>query len=70
MKYKCILPFTTDTFDENGFCTFELKTVKPGEIYELGNERCIDGEIRLNGVNTESWLEITREQLKEYFEEM
>lgn len=42
------------------------------KIYELddGNHIIIGGEIHLDSVEDGSWLEITKEHLKEYFEEV
>lgn len=68
MKYKCIAPFSLDEYDENGFSTGEIHEVKAGEIYEIGAERIIDGEIHLN--SDTSWLEISREMLEKYFVEV
>lgn len=70
MKYKCIKPFVLDTYDGDGFYVDEYMEIKAGEIYEVGNEKIIDGEIHLDGVNVNRWIEILRETLDEYFEEV
>lgn len=70
MKYKCISPFTTDAYDEDHFYTFKEKEIKPGEIYKFEHKSPVDGAMCLNGVNTNNWIEISKEQPKEYFEEI
>lgn len=70
MKYKCINPFMLDTYDNDGFYVGEHMEIKAGEIYEVGNEKIIDGEIHLDGVNVNRWIEISKETLDEYFEEV
>lgn len=71
MKYKCIKPFALDTYDGDGFYIDEyMEIIKAGEIYEVGNEKIIDGEIHLDGVNVNRWIEISKETLDEYFEEV
>lgn len=70
MKYKCIKPFMLDTYDNDGFYTDGYMEIKTGEVYEVGNEKIIDGEIHLDGVNVNRWIEISKETLDEYFEEV
>lgn len=38
--------------------------IKIGEVYEVGNENIIDGEIHLDGVNVNRWIEISKETLR------
>lgn len=70
MKYKCTKPFMLDAYDNDGFYTDGYMEIKAGEIYEVGNEKIIDGEIHLDGVNVNRWIEISKETLDEYFEEV
>lgn len=70
MKYKCIKPFMLDTHDGDGFYVDGYMEIKAGEIYEVGNEKIIDGEIHLDGVNVNRWIEISKETLDEYFTEV
>ena len=46
--------------------------IDKGKIYELddGNHTIIGAEIHLDSVEDGSWLEITKEHLEEYFEEV
>lgn len=69
MKYKCVKAFTLDTYDGDGFYVDGYMEIKTGEVYEVGNEKIIDGEIHLDGVNVNRWIEISRETLNEHFEE-
>ena len=70
MRYKCMKSFMVDTYDDYGFYTDGYMEIKAGEIYEVGNEKIIDGEIHLDGVNVNRWIEISKETLDEYFEEV
>ena len=37
---------------------------------ENGNEKIIDGDIHLDGVNVNRWIEISKETLEKHFEEV
>lgn len=74
-QYKCKKSFCVDKYDDDGFLIENSSVViDKGKIYELddGNHIIIGGEIHLDSVEDEdgSWLEITKEHLKEYFEEV
>lgn len=70
MKYKCTKSLMLDSYDDDGFCVDGYMEIKAGEIYEVGNEKIIDGEIHLDGINVKRWIEISKETLDEYFEEV
>ncbi len=70
MKYKCIKPFMLDAYDGDGFYVGGYMEIKAGEVYEVGNEKIIDGEIHLDGANVNRWIEISKETLDEYFTEV
>lgn len=70
MKYKCVKAFILDTYDNDGFYVDGYMEIEVGEVYEVGNEKIIDGEIHLDGVNVNRWIEISRETLNEHFEEV
>ena len=70
MKYKCTKSFMLDTYDGDGFYVGGYMEIKSGEIYEVGNEKIIDGEIHLDGVNVNRWIEISKETLDECFTEV
>lgn len=69
MKYKCMKPFMVDTYDD-GFYTDGYMEIKIGEVYEVGDEKIIDGEIHLDGVNVNRWVEIPKETLEKHFVEV
>ena len=70
MRYKCMKPFMLDTYDGDGFYVDGYMEIKAGEIFEDGNEKIIDGEIHLDGVNVNRWIEISEKTLDEYFTEV
>ena len=70
MKYKCIKTFVLDSYDDDGFYTDGYMEIKVGEVYEVGNEKIIGGDIHLDGVNVNRWIEISKETLEEYFVEV
>lgn len=69
MKHKCVKAFTVDAYDDDGFYVDGYIEIEVGEVYEVGNENIIDGEIHLYGVNVNRWIEISKETLNEHFEE-
>lgn len=70
MKYKCVKTFTVDACDDDGFYVDGYIEIEVGEVYEVGNENIIDGEIHLDGVNVNRWIEISKETLGKYFVEV
>lgn len=70
MKYKCVTAFYLEEYDDNGFDTGECIEVEPGEIYETVDIDIIGGEIHLDGVNVNRWIEISKEMLDECFTEV
>ena len=50
MKYKCVKAFMLDTYDGDGFYVDGYMEIEVGEVYEVGNEKIIDGEIHLEVV--------------------
>ena len=72
MKYKCKKTFLLDRYDDDGFCVEDYTQVNEGELFELCEDlfRVIGGEIRLVGINNGQWLEISKETLAIYFEEV
>lgn len=70
MRYKCISPFSLEKYDGDGFWTGEHMGVEPGEVYETRDRDIIGGEIHLDGINVNRWIEISKETLDEYFEEV
>lgn len=71
-KYRCKKGFNVDSYTEDDFeLENEYFEVECNSIWELYPDdfRVTDGEIRLINDNCE-WLEISRKQLKEWFEEI
>lgn len=76
-KYKCKKNFCIETCDDDGFSTGEYDTVQkdtiwqedPNDMYRIcgGPETA-----RLESIDPQNldWLEITKEHLKNYFEEV
>lgn len=69
MKYRCIKPFSVPKFDDAGYETGKDFTVEKGSIWELSEsgDSIIGGEIHLDS-DKYGWLEISNEDLAEYFE--
>ena len=75
MIYKCKKTFLLDKYDDDGFYVEDYTQVNEGDLFELCEDpfRVIDGEIRLVGISTRNygqWLEISKESLAMYFEEV
>jgi hypothetical protein len=70
MRYKCVKALTLDTCDDDGFYVDGYMEIEVGEVYEVGNEKIIDGEIHLDGVNVNKWIEISKEMLEKHFVEV
>ncbi|MFR4451692.1 MAG: hypothetical protein ACLT5W_02435 [Ruminococcus sp.] len=72
-SYKCKKAFCVDNYDADGFLIENNSTViEEGNIYELdeSGHTMIGGEVHLDAIDNGSWLEITKEHLKEYFDEV
>ena len=72
-RYKCKKPFCVEKYDDDGFLIENSGVViDEGKIYELEESgyTIIGGEVHLDSVDDGSWLEITKERLEEYFEEL
>lgn len=72
-RYKCKKPFCVEKYDDDGFVIENDDVViDKGKIYELdeSGNTIIGGEVHLDSVDDGSWLEITKERLEEYFEEL
>lgn len=69
-KYKCKKSVSVESYDADGFLIPNNEIiVEEGEIYELDKSgiTLIGGEVHLDSSNG-SWLEISKEHLKELFE--
>lgn len=71
-KYRCKKGFIVDKYDGDGFLIEnDYVNVEKGEIYTLdeSGRRIIGGEVHLDG-DDGSWLEICKENLEKFFEEV
>lgn len=69
MKYRCVIPFAVDEYDESGFNTNGRFEIECGSIWERNDETDIMGAgIHLDNVKTMEWLEIPEKDLEEHFE--
>lgn len=71
-KYKCIKPFCIPECDYGGYETGNNFEVKAGEIYVLdeSGSTYLGAEVHLDSADELSWIEITNEMFREYFEEV
>lgn len=70
-RYKCIKSFCVDNYDADGFLIENSSAIiEEGKIYELdeSGHTMIGEEVHLDAIDNGSWLEITKEHLKEYFD--
>lgn len=71
-KYKCKKGFILETYDDGGFwIPNKEKVVAIGDIYILdeSGSTIIGGEVHLDGEDG-SWIEISKESLAEFFDEL
>lgn len=71
-KYRCIKAFSVPRVDEDGYADEEhsFYVRKGSRWHESGDDFQTDSEITLLKENNMSWLGISKEILKEYFEEV
>ena len=72
-RFKCKKPFCVDKYDDDGFCIEnETIVIEEGKLYEVNKSgyMMIGGKdhVHLDAVDDGSWLEITKDTLKECFE--
>lgn len=67
--YKCIKGFEVENYDIDGFGTGEFTVVAAGSLWERDNSTdIIGGEVHLDSMDFNKWLEITADRLSKYFE--
>lgn len=79
-RYKCINSFQVDKYDNDGFDMEELYCINEGDIYKLdvGNPYLVpNSDLHLDLIedcngnkDVDGWLEIPKEVLEEYFEDV
>mgnify|MGYP001018320666 CR=1 FL=1 len=70
MKYKCIKSFEVERYDDDDCWTEDYQAVEVGSVWEETSNNYIGGELHLEAVEGLRWLEISRETLNQYFEEV
>lgn len=75
MRYKCIKDFSVDKYDDDGFLIEnEYENIEIGSVWETGDaDNMIIGgldHIHLDNINDDSWLEIPKEMIDEYFKQI
>lgn len=68
MEYTCIKELSLPEVGEDGFETGNQVYIDEGTVWELQDNKfsIIGGDVRLESENL-SWIEISNEELKEYF---
>lgn len=73
-RYKCKKSFCVDYYDDDGFLENSSIVIEKDKVYELDQSgyMIIGGRnhIHLDSIDDGSWLEIPKDDLKEYFEEI
>lgn len=73
-RYKCKKSFCVDCYDDDGFLENSSIVIEKDKVYELDQSgyMIIGGRnyIHLDSIDDGSWLEIPKDDLKEYFEEI
>lgn len=67
-QYRCLKTFYIDILDDEGFPTEKKMCVKKDSIWYEAPSPILGGDIRLESDNDASFLEISEEYLKCYFE--
>lgn len=68
MVYKCIKDFTLEKYDDHGFPTGEYMTINKGSKWRIDKKtNIIGGEIHLDDVESEQWIEIPKETFQSFF---
>lgn len=75
MRYKCIKDFSVAKYDDDGFLIEnEYVNIEIGSVWEAGDadNMMIGGldHIHLDNINDYSWLEIPKEMIDKYFNQI
>ena len=60
-------PYSVEKYDDNGFPTDEWLEFEIGSEWEITDDSYIGGDIHLNGLTHNVWIEISRDTFTEYF---
>lgn len=71
-RYRCKKKFCVDNYDEDGYLIENSSTIiEEGKVYELDESGCMmvggKNHVHLDAVDGNSWIEITKDHLEEYF---
>lgn len=71
-RYRCKKTFCVDNYDEDGYLIENSSTIiEEGKVYELDESGCMmiggKNHVHLDAVDGNSWIEITKDHLEEYF---
>lgn len=73
MRYQCIKGFSVNKYDDNGFLVEnEYENIEIGSVWETGDadNMMIGGLDHIHLENDDSWLEILKEMIDEYFKQI
>lgn len=73
MRYQCIKGFSVNKYDDNGFLVEnEYENIEIGSVWETGDadNMMIGGLDHIHLENDDSWLEIPKEMIDEYFKQI
>ena len=73
MRYQCIKGFSVNKYDDNGFLVEnEHENIEIGSVWETGDadNMMIGGLDHIHLENDDSWLEIPKEMIDEYFKQI
>lgn len=73
MRYQCIKDFSVNKYDDNGFLVEnEYENIEIGSVWETGDadNMMIGGLDHIHLENDDSWLEIPKEMIDEYFKQI
>lgn len=71
-RYICIKAFCVDHYDDGFLIENDSVVIEKGSVYKLdeSDRTMIGGKIHLDSINDNSWIEITKQDLSECFEEV
>lgn len=72
-NYKCIEGFFVDNYDGDGFFLDTVSWIEEGTIFEYDTKdrsRVVGADDIIRLVNDTKWLELTKDTVKKYFEEV
>jgi|GEM_PF-5522414 len=65
--FVCEIPFEIEKYSEIGFPTEEYIKIEAGTEWEMTDEDYIGGDVHLNGLTDNYWLEIDYDTFRKHF---